>query len=64
MRHLFWVTRLFFYYFCDIFVRKKKNRSGSTSVIVVEKTATNTKRISPYGDGLACERIVDFMKEI
>ena len=43
MRHLFWVTRLFFYYFCDIFVRKKKNRSGSTSVIVVEKNSNKYK---------------------
>lgn len=34
---------VFFYYFCDMFVRKKKNRSGSTSVIVVEKTSNKYK---------------------
>ena len=43
MRHLFWVTQLFFYYFCDMFIRKKKNRSGSTSVIVVEKNSNKYK---------------------
>jgi len=38
LRHLFWVTRAKWFYFCGMFIRKKKNRSGSTSVIVVDKS--------------------------
>ena len=37
MRTLFWGTQVFFYYFCDMYVKKKKNRSQTTSVVVCEK---------------------------
>ena len=38
MRHLFRVTQAKKYYICGMFVRKKKNRSSSTSVVVVDKS--------------------------
>lgn len=33
----FWVSQFEIFYFCVMFVRKKNNRSGSTSIVVIEK---------------------------
>jgi transposase len=37
------------YYFCGMFVRKKKNRSGSTSVVVVEKSRNKFHELKTIG---------------
>ena len=49
MRHLFWVSQAKKYYFCDMYVRKKKNRSGTTSVVVVEKNAGKIRYLTTIG---------------
>jgi hypothetical protein len=50
LRHLFWVShpqkkRTF----VGMYVRKKKNRSGSTSVVVVDKSRGNIKYLATIG---------------
>ena len=36
-------------YFCGMFVRKKKNRSGSTSVVVVDKSGGRFREMKTTG---------------
>jgi len=49
MRHLFWVTQAKIPYFCGMFVRKKKNRSGNTSVVVVDKSRGGFRELKTIG---------------
>lgn len=42
---------IFFAYFCAMFVRKKKNRSGSISVVVVQKLRGRYHEVKTFGTG-------------
>lgn len=46
---LFRVTQANFYYLCGMFVRKKKNRSGTISVVVVDKSGGRFREIKKFG---------------
>ena len=39
----------FFAYLCNMFVRKKKNRSGSISIAVVDKSKGIFREIKQFG---------------
>jgi transposase len=47
--HLIWVKRRNFFYICGMFVRKRKNRSGSTSVVVVDKSKKKFRELITIG---------------
>lgn len=49
MRHPIWVTQRIFGYICSMFVRCKKNRSGTTSVVVVDKSSGRFKEVTTIG---------------
>ena len=44
-------------YFCTMYVRKKHNRSGSTSVVVVSKASGKYKEIKSFGSSTSEEEI-------
>lgn len=44
-------------YFCTMYVRKKHNRSGSTSVVVVSKASGKYKEIKSFGSSISKEGI-------
>ena len=44
-----WVNRSTFLYFCGMFVRKRRNRSGSTSVVVIDKSSGKPKELVCVG---------------
>ena len=44
-------------YFCTMYVRKKHNRSGSTSVVVVSKASGKYKEIKLFGSSISKEGI-------
>lgn len=44
-------------YFCTIYVHKKHNRSGSTSVVVVSKASGKYKEIKSFGSSISKEGI-------
>ncbi len=43
------MTQAFFVYLCGMFVRRKKNRSGSVSVAVVDKSRERFREIRQFG---------------
>ena len=49
MRHPKWVSQAKKKYFCGMYVRKKKNRSGTTSVVVVDKRFGKIRYLSTIG---------------
>lgn len=60
------VRKCFFYYFCDMYVKKKKNRSQTTSVVVCEKIKGKYKEHITIGissDEEEIERLVKQGKE-
>ena len=44
-------------YLCTMYVRKKHNRSGSTSVVVVSKASGKYKEIKSFGSSTSEEEI-------
>ena len=44
-------------YLCSMYVRKKHNRSGTTSVVVVSKSGGKYKEIKPFGSSSSEEDI-------
>ena len=62
MRHLFWVTRSEKQYFCSMYVRLKTNRSGSTTVVVVEKKAGSQVYVKSIGTSSNPDEIAFFFK--
>lgn len=44
-------------YICTMYVRKKHNRSGSTSVVVVSKASGKYKEIKSFGSSISKEGI-------
>lgn len=53
----FWVAQAEKVYFCTIYVQKKHNRSGSTSVVVVSKASEKYKEIKSFGSSISKEGI-------
>jgi len=49
LRHRFWVTQGGKRYIYGMFIRKKKNRSGSTSVVVVDKSGGKFRELRTIG---------------
>ena len=49
LHHLLWVTQAKIVYFCIMFIRKKKNRSGSTSVVVADKSKGQFRELTTIG---------------
>jgi transposase len=50
-------------YFCSMHVRKKKNRSGTTSVVVVSKTRGRYREIKSFGTSDSEEKISTLIQE-
>ena len=46
---MIWVTQGIFCYLCTMFVRKKKNRTGTISVVVVDKSHGGFKEVKNFG---------------
>ena len=53
----FWVAQAKKVYLCTMYVRKKHNRSGSTSVVVVSKASGKYKEIKSFGSSTSEEEI-------
>ena len=49
MHHLIWVTQAETCYTIVMFIRKKKNRSGSTSVVVIDKSSGRFHELKTIG---------------
>ena len=63
MRHLFRVTQVKKQYLGGMFVRKKKNRSGSTSVVVVDKSRVRFRELKTIGVSSADNTISELYRE-
>ena len=63
LRHLFRVTQQKNIYLCGMFVRKKKNRSGSTSVVVVDKSRGLFRELKTIGVSSADKTISELYRE-
>lgn len=53
----FWVAQAKKVYLCTMYIRKKHNRSGSTSVVVVSKASGKYKEIKSFGSSTYEEEI-------
>jgi hypothetical protein len=59
-----WVTRSGKTYINGMYVRKKKNRSGSTSVVIVDKGSGNFRHLKTIGISSEEKVIFDNLKRI
>lgn len=50
-------------YLCNMFVRKRKNRSGSTSVVVVDKSSGHFKEVKSFGSSSDATEIASLEEE-
>ena len=50
-------------YLCTMYVRKKHNRSGSTSVVVVSKASGKYKEIKSFGTSTSEDEIKTLCKQ-
>ena len=50
-------------YFCSMFVRKKKNRSGTTSVVVVDKSKGRFRELKTIGVSSHENEITNFYQQ-
>ena len=49
MTKIIWVNRVTFAYLCGMFVRKRKNKSGTISVVVVDKSGGRFRELKTIG---------------
>jgi hypothetical protein len=57
------VAQVLFLYLCAVFIRKKKNRSGSFSIIIVDKSGGKYNEIHSIGTGTTTSEINALMQE-
>ena len=50
-------------YICSMFVRKKKNRSGTTSVVIIDKSGGRFRELQTIGVSSDEKEIVDFYQQ-
>lgn len=63
MKLRIWVSRGIFWYVLVMFVRRKRNKSGSTSVQVISKTAGRYKVVKTIGSSFAESRIEELVEK-